>query len=307
MANYYFFFYAVVRAMPLLISVIYSMKSGNFFLLLSKFFGRRVEFCRLFVLVLVLTAFLCKLPIYRVHIWLPKAHVEAPVGGSIILARLLLKMGRYRVLRFFSVFFCVSVLGKYVFLVLLILRIVMPMFICFRQVDLKCLIAYSSVSHMSVSLLRLFFYNFYRFLGGLVVFLRHGVISPMMFWLRNLLYERRRTRLVLRYRRLEMKLKRLFLLFVLRFICNIGYPPFVSFFGELCLYLGMLGEVSFIVFFFFVFVLVSGVVIMYCVVMLFKGGRKDILMFKVRFREYLVRFLFVLVLGGLSFIFCLFF
>lgn len=171
---------------------------------------------------------------------MPKAHVEAPVRGSIVLARLLLKIRRYGIIRLFFIIYSVIVLSKFIFFFFLIVRVIYPIFICLRQVDLKSFIAYSSVSHITISLARLLICNLYGFLRRFVVFLRHRFISPLIFFCANLIYERINSRIVVRIGRIEFSIKRFFFFFLIIFFSNIRYPPFVSFFRELSLYFSLL-------------------------------------------------------------------
>lgn len=300
-ANYYFFFYTLFGRLPLLLSVIFLLKKGDLFFLLMKFscVGNLVSFRSL---VIVILAFLCKLPLYRVHIWLPKAHVEAPVRRSIVLARLLLKIGGYRLIRCFIILVVPLGWGKYAFFCFLMVGILVPMFICFRQVDLKSFIAYSSVSHMSIALAGLVMYNVYRVLRGLLVFLRHGVISPIMFYSVNLMYERVRTRVVVRIRRFDSNMKFFFYYFLLVFVANIRYPPFVSFFREVALYLSVLGFSFGGLLFLFLFLFFSRVVMIYFLVKIFKGKEVRKKMMFLEDREILIYWVGIYVLRLISFL-----
>nr|CCO25677.1 NADH dehydrogenase subunit 4 [Botryllus schlosseri] len=269
-ANYYFFFYTVLGAIPLLISVFFLLKSGEVFFFLTKL-SSPISLVSFSFILIISMAFLCKLPMYGVHIWLPKAHVEAPVGGSMVLAGLLLKIGGYGIMRLFVIMFSVLSTFKFIFFCVLMLGVIYPMFICLRQVDLKSFIAYSSVSHMAISLAGLLMYNFYGFLGGLVVFLGHGFISPLMFFCANLIYERLNTRIVVGMGGMEFSMKGFFFFFLIVFFSNMGYPPFVSFFGELSLYFSLLSYSPLLGIFLFVFFLFSGIVMAYFLVKIFKG------------------------------------
>ena len=132
--------------------------------------------------------FLVKVPVYFVHLWLPKAHVEAPVRGSMVLAGVLLKLGVYGVVRVFTFvrglfdFF----LGYIYFFV--VLGGIVVGFACFRQVDLKALVAYSSVCHMSFCLVGFFTVSSMGGLGGMVVVVSHGFVSSCLFFLLFVFY-----------------------------------------------------------------------------------------------------------------------
>jgi len=138
---------------------------------------------------------LVKIPIYRVHLWLPKAHVEAPVAGSMILAGVLLKLGGYGIYR-------VSLLIN-IRLLLSLERLILSFtfigalfvgFICMRQVDVKSLIAYSSVCHIRFVIGGLLVISVWGLIGSLVLILGHGLCSSGLFCVSNMVYERLFTR-----------------------------------------------------------------------------------------------------------------
>jgi len=140
-------------------------------------------------------AFLVKLPIYGVHFWLPKAHVEAPVAGSIILAGVLLKLGGYGVFRVIIMFNFISLsyFNRLIISVSLVGALLVGL-ICMRQVDIKSLIAYSSVCHMALVIGGLLSFSYWGLRGTLVLMLAHGLCSSGLFCLSNIIYERLFTR-----------------------------------------------------------------------------------------------------------------
>lgn len=289
-ANYYFFFYTLLRGVPLIVVILYLLKEGESCFLLIKI-DRSMNLVSIGSILAIFLAFLCKLPIYRFHIWLPKAHVEAPVRGSMVLARLLLKIGGYGIIRAFMVLSVSLSLRKYVFISFLAVRILYPIFICLRQVDLKSFIAYSSVRHISIALAGLMVYNLYRYLRGFVVFLRHRLISPLMFYSVNLIYERVGTRIVVRMRRFDSNLKFFFYYFLLVFVANIRYPPFVSFFREVSLYLRLTNFSFSFLYFLFIFLFFSRVVMVYFLVKIFKGRGVRSKYEHLRYREIIIYWL----------------
>ena len=153
-----------------------------------------------FLWVLFFLGFAVKVPMLPVHIWLPEAHVEAPTAGSVLLAGLLLKLGTYGMLRLLIP--CFS-LGSFYFLPLVftfcLLGILYTSCVTIRQIDLKKIIAYSSVVHMNFCLLGLFSNNLVGLSGSIFLMLSHGIVSGGLFLVIGLLYERYHSRLIKYY------------------------------------------------------------------------------------------------------------
>lgn len=177
-----------------------------------------------------------KVPLFPVHIWLPEAHVEAPTIGSVILAGVLLKMGTYGMLRFVAPLFA---FGNFYFnpivFILSFMSIYYVSLITFCQIDLKKLIAYSSVAHMGYVTLGLFTYSFTGLQGSVFLMLSHGIVSSLLFFLIGMLYDRYKTRLIFFYKSIYsyMPVFTLFLFFAT--LANVGFPGTVGFIGEFLL------------------------------------------------------------------------
>ena len=179
--------------------------------------------------ILVLLTFFVKMPSLFLHIWLPKAHVEAPVFGSIILARVMLKMGGYGILLFRPLldYFFSSFFTPFAFF----LFSAYSALVCFNQKDLKILIAYSRVNHIALVLLAAIVGWRFGVVGGVFLILGHGVVSSILFFLRRVSYNRtsRRSLLILSRRRKDYFIISIWVFFT---FINMGFPPFVNFLGE---------------------------------------------------------------------------
>jgi NADH-ubiquinone oxidoreductase chain 4 len=147
----YLLFYTLLASLPLLVAIFYIYENlGRLFIpFLIK--DSLFEGARLFYLAMVF-AFLVKMPIFLVHLWLPKAHVEAPVRGSMILAGVLLKLGGYGLLRVFNLLTALGLKFNFVWIGVRLVGGCLVSFVCLRQTDLKALVAYSSVAHIGLVL-----------------------------------------------------------------------------------------------------------------------------------------------------------
>lgn len=177
--------------------------------------------------------FAIKVPLWPFHIWLPEAHVEAPTIGSVILAGLLLKLGGYGFLRFVLPIFPDAT--KYFLplaITLCVLGVVYASLTTIRQVDMKRIIAYSSVAHMSYGMLGIFSLNFYGLVGGIMLMLGHGLVSSGLFLLVGILYDTYGTRLIKYYGGLTQVMPLFSFFFLFFTFANMGLPGLCIFVGE---------------------------------------------------------------------------
>nr|YP_009478708.1 NADH dehydrogenase subunit 4 [Shinkaicaris leurokolos]AVP74668.1 NADH dehydrogenase subunit 4 [Shinkaicaris leurokolos]WPN85858.1 NADH dehydrogenase subunit 4 [Shinkaicaris leurokolos] len=234
-AGIYMLFYTLFASLPLLVSLISLYKSeGTLTLgLISTVEGSKMVLSIWYVCTVF--AFIVKLPMFMVHLWLPKAHVEAPVAGSMILAGVLLKLGGYGLIRVLPLFAGVSKGFVSVWVSIGVIGGVVVSFICLRQTDIKALIAYSSVAHMGLVLCGLMLFSWWGLGGAVSVMVGHGLCSSGLFCLANMAYERVGSRSLLVSKGLLNFMPSMALWWFLLSAGNMAAPPTLNLLGEISL------------------------------------------------------------------------
>nr|UGS80134.1 NADH dehydrogenase subunit 4 [Acantholachesilla sp. AcspLA] len=231
-ASIYLLLYTLVSSLPLLLMIFY-MYDNMYIVYMNNYMLYVIENFNFLMFMFFYSAFLVKLPMFLLHLWLPKAHVEAPVAGSMILAGVLLKLGGYGLLRF-SYF-----LYKYVlnyngyFIMLSLIGGVLISLNCLRQSDVKLLVAYSSVSHMGIMLGGLMSFNIWGLSSTLLMMLSHGLCSSGLFFLINIYYERVGSRSLLLLKGMIHYLPKLGMWMFLFCAMNMAAPPSLNLLSEI--------------------------------------------------------------------------
>nr|QFI35955.1 NADH dehydrogenase subunit 4 [Rasbora pauciperforata] len=235
-AGIYFLFYTLAGSLPLLIALLLLQQTtGTLSMLILQYtqplaldtWSHKIWWAG------CLIAFLVKMPLYGVHLWLPKAHVEAPIAGSMVLAAILLKLGGYGMMRMMIVLDAFNKELAYPFIILALWGIIMTGSICLRQTDLKSLIAYSSVSHMGLVAGGILIQTTWGFSGAIALMIAHGLTSSMLFCLANTTYERVHSRTMVLIRGLQMILPLTATWWFLANLANLAFPPLPNLVGEL--------------------------------------------------------------------------
>jgi NADH-quinone oxidoreductase subunit M len=234
-----FFLYTFFGSVLMLVSLLYLYnKSGSFDVLGWHQLPLTLE-AQKWLFFGLLLAFAVKVPMWPVHTWLPDAHVEAPTGGSVVLAAIMLKLGAYGFIRFtLPILPDASRELAWFMIALSLIAVVYIGFVALVQTDMKKLIAYSSISHMGFVTLGFFVFNAYGVEGALVQMISHGFVSAAMFLCVGVMYDRMHTRNIADYGGVVNTMPKFASFMMLFAMANCGLPATSGFVGEFMVIMG---------------------------------------------------------------------
>nr|AET62625.1 NADH dehydrogenase subunit 4 [Trissolcus basalis] len=238
-AGIYMIIYTLFASLPFLLIILIlkvNFLSLNMMYLIILNFNFSMNFFLVFGIMFV---FLVKLPIYFVHLWLPKAHVEAPIFGSMILAGVLLKLGGYGIIRFMMIFLKYFYNYNILILSFVLVGSLNVSIMCIRQIDLKMLIAYSSVVHMGFMFVGMFMFFDLSLFSSVLMMISHGICSSGMFCLLNFSYKRIKSRNLLINKGLLQYFPNMSMWWFIFCSMNMAVPPSLNLVSEIYLMICM--------------------------------------------------------------------
>ena len=241
MAAYRFFLYTLLGSVFMLLGILviyYQTGTTDYSYLLGLAIDNKILYKTENILWLTFfLSFAVKVPMFPFHIWLISAHSEAPTGGSMLLAGILLKLSGYGFLRFsLSLFPNASLYFTPFVITLATISILYSSLACLRQRDIKTIIAYSSISHMNLVILGIFSNTIIGISSSIFMMLAHGIVSSALFFCIGLLYDRTHTRILKYYSGLASVMPLFSTLFFILMLSNMAVPGTIGFIGEfLCL------------------------------------------------------------------------
>lgn len=239
-AAYLFFFYTLVGSFFTLVSIFFiflETGSTDIEILFNAELGNNKSYLLWFALFIT---FAIKIPMFPFHIWLPEAHVEAPTEGSVLLAGLLLKLGTYGFLRFlFPLFEYLNYYFSPFVIMIASIGIIYTSFSTLRQIDIKRIIAYSSIAHMNMCMVGLFCFNDMAFIGSIFLMIGHGIVSGGLFFIIGMIYNRFQTKIIHYFNGVIYYMPIMSFFFLMFILGNIGMPGTSNFIGELLILNGI--------------------------------------------------------------------
>jgi len=256
-ARIYIIIYTIVASLPILLIfiLIYSYPNSP----ILNIFPHEYLTLSKFIYFLFISGFLVKLPIFLFHLWLPKAHVEAPVAGRIVLAAILLKLGGYGICRLCNILPSKIIFLSSTLITISIIGAIATRLICLRQPDLKSLIAYSSVGHIGLIVAGTITISSWGIRGTLLIIIAHGLCSSAIFSLANINYEILHTRRIYLIKGIIIFIPRISIWWFIFTAINIAAPPSINLLREIILITATISFSPFYILFLAIITFITGV------------------------------------------------
>jgi NADH-quinone oxidoreductase subunit M len=249
-ATFKFFLYTLAGSVLMLLAIIYiisKVKSGNIELISDFTFDQQIE---LILFLCFFASFAVKVPMFPFHTWLPDAHVQAPTSGSVILAGVLLKLGAYGFIRLSLPFFeYASIYFQPMIFALSCVAIVYTSIVALRQLDMKKMIAYSSVAHMGFVTIGIFTLTQDGINGAYFQMISHGIVSAALFLIVGVVYERHHTRMISDYSGVTNVMPKYSFFFMIFMLSSVGLPGTSGFVGEFLVIMSTISVSVYLTFF----------------------------------------------------------
>nr|AZL93239.1 NADH dehydrogenase subunit 4 [Exallonyx sp. ZJUH_2016014] len=279
-AGIYMMMYTMFSSLPMLLlifKIMYMKYSLSFLILLNNYVY--LEFFMFYFFMLFV--FLVKMPMFMIHLWLPKAHVEAPVFGSMILASIMLKLGGYGMMRCLLMMMNLSKFYNIYLMSLSLFGAFYLSLVCLRQVDMKLLVAYSSVVHMAMVIMGCMSMTFSGFMGSMILMIGHGLCSSALFILVMINYYMNSSRSMMINKGMLSYTPSLSMWWFMFCISNMGSPPSLNLLGELMIFMTVVNWSIMSIFMLMIMSFFSACYSLYLYSFNQHGGFKILLMFKI--------------------------
>lgn len=269
-SGFYLFFFTLTSSLPTILILVYF----RFIFFLWNFNEENFEVkFKFLLLILLFIRFFVKLPIFFFHSWLLKAHVQAPVYGSIILASVLLKLGGFGLFKFLFYYYNSWLQFIMFYKILILIGIIVSGAICLYLTDLKIVIALSSVSHIRFITLRMINLIFLNIKGRIIMIVSHGFRSALIFYFFDLYYKRIKTRRIF----FSKSVFSFYIVFFLAIICIINFriPPSLNFFREIILTINVLSWLRWLISAIFIYIFIRTLFSLLLIIFLKDKSKKE--------------------------------